>query len=223
MAIQAKNLHSTKVTAPLALLVAAMPLLTYGCAAEPSGASGAPGAVLVSDGYGSGAGFKGYWYTYKDDGGSSIKPECGARSAPCFMGAARICVSGEGSQVQMGMFSTYWGAGVGWNLNQATSPPNPVLAIGLKGKSTIAVTLDMKTTSPLRMKLKVAGDTTDYCANLSPGLNTIPLSGITSECWMSGGDPIAADAMVEALQFQIPTTDGSSTPFDFCITSLSIK
>jgi len=202
--------------------------LGAGCAAEPDAnkvGAGSGAGVTVSNGYGMGDGFKGYWYTYKDSGASRIKPECGeGGTAACFsMSANKICVSGTAGQVQMMMYSTYWGAGVGWNLNQEMVPPNPLQPASLKDKKTVTVKLDMKVEAPTRIKFKVAGETADYCASLRPGLNTIPLDTITKECWTPGGDPIAADASVEALQFQVLTNDGADTPFDFCVNNLSIK
>jgi hypothetical protein len=188
-----------------------------------AGGGASAGSFTVMNSYSMGDGFKGYWYTYKDAAGSTITPDCSGPAAPCFAGASSICVSGSAAQVVMMMYAKYWGAGVGWNLNQAVAAPNPAMGASLAGKTAVTVDLDMKTTAPLRLKLKIAGEPSDYCTTVAAGSNTVPFSMFTKECWSPGGVALPAGAMVEALQLQVPSNDKAATPFDFCVTNVSFK
>ena len=177
----------------------------------------------VAAGYGKADAYQGFWYTYKDAGGSTITPECGGKASPCFSAASQICVMGSAAQVMMMMYSTYWGAGVGWNLNQAAGGLAPAMGASLAGKTAVTIDLQMNTAAPLRLKFKVVGDLSDYCTNLAAGSNTVPFTMITKECWSPGGVPLPTDAPIEAMQLQIPSTDGAATPFDFCIKDIAFK
>jgi len=78
------------------------------------------------------------------------------------------------------------------------------------------------TTVPAGLRIKVAIGADDYCAPLTPGTNTIKASDLKKSCWLTGGIAYAGEP-VEAIVIQVTTNTTLTTPFDFCVTEMSVK
>lgn len=194
---------------------------------EAVGTALTPGDFAVdATGYGTDAtsGFQGPIYTYTDMNGSVIYPPDFGTISEAEIAEGKFCVNGTGAQVLDMMYSTYWGAGVGWNLNQAadSTVPEPTSVAAYGG---VTFTLHQAVTSETRIVVGVvdsAGTKTDYCKSLTPGENTVLWSELNSTCWDNMGDaPDLAMNGVENISFQVPTNTSGPAPFDFCIGGLS--
>ena len=183
----------------------------------------------VSDGYGWAGPLKGYWYTMTDNeqgGTSTITPAC---PDPCFESSGpSICVSGEGAEVpDEDSYGEYWGAGIGWSLNQAPEGgEGSELPADLSSYTTLTLDIECNTTSPLRAKLSF-GDDSNTCTVLACGRNVLAIGDyFFGECWAGGAQEALDTSLlvgVVALQIQVPTRIGEPTPFDFCVTEASFQ
>ena len=54
------------------------------------------------------------------------------------------------------------------------------------------------------------------------GTNTVKVSELKKECWTAGGAAYAGEP-VDAVASQVTTNTTSATPFDFCVTAMSIQ
>jgi len=154
-------------------------------------------------------GIQGAFYTYGDEDTSTITPAD-------FSAAADICVSGT-----IGASSAdTWGAGVGFNLNQAegseTKNPWNATAAGISG---ISFTIDTLPTGGLVRMISESGDA-DYCVEITTaGAQTVLFSETSADCWEAGG--AAPDATtLTAVKWQVAAVT-AEYPFDFCISAVS--
>jgi hypothetical protein len=177
-------------------------------------------------GYHSNGTLKGYFWTAADSkapgtGTSAILPAD-------FSTMSKICVNGTAAKVPSDTaYSTHWGALVGWNINQAdmgatagaeapvgTAPFTGTLTLGISGA---------KVPEGLRVKVAVGSPAVDYCFDLKAGTNTIMPSDLKKECWIKTGAMAYAGQPVAAIAVQVTTNTTSPTPFDFCVTEMSVK
>jgi hypothetical protein len=181
---------------------------------------------VANNGFATGDGVEGYWYTtgdFVDGGTSTISPAC---PDPCFAASGRsICVFGEGAEVQNGDYSLYWGAIVGWNLNQAEDP-DTTGTVNLTRYTMVTVGLSCNMDSPLRLLLDLDNGT-HYCTPIMCGTSVLDLPGsFLNECW-EGGEQTPLDRQllraVRGIQIQVTTTVSEPTPFDFCVTEVSFQ
>lgn len=203
------------------------PCGSYPRAIPVTGVTPMPGCMAVfSQGV-----YTGYFYSISDKldgGGSVICPEC--NELGCSPLSTSMCATGTAGKVIGTAYSTYWGVGLVWNLNQPVSAPtcralDAPGSVDLAGKI-ITASFDAP---PAAFRIQLdTGSPTDYlCADVS-GKSTIsiPAADFVDQCWTSGMRiPITAAqlASVKALRFMIPTNTSADVPFDFCITSLSIQ
>lgn len=154
-------------------------------------------------------GIQGAFYTY-GDGTSTITPES-------FSAAGEeICVTGNVAATA----TDIWGAGVGFNLNQAegsddTNPWNATAA-GITG---IKFTLSALPAGGL-LRLIYASGGADYCVEVTAaGEQTVLFSETTADCWEAGGDPPDVTTL-ESVKWQVAAVTDSYA-FDFCISAVS--
>lgn len=176
------------------------------------------GGITTVGGYHSSGTLKGYFWTSADSkapgtGTSTVMPET-------FESTPKICASGVAAKVPSDTaYSTHWGTLVGWNVNQGEMPPNDPSTAAITGTITVGVS---GSKVPSGLRIKVAVGSTDYCAPLVSGSNTIKASDLKKECWLTAGAAYAGEP-VAAIAVQVTTNTMSTTPFDFCITEMSIK
>ena len=199
-------------------------------ATPPAGAAPIEAAAGWVAGDRNTAGVQGAFYTFSDadaGGGSTISPAT-------FMAVASgpLCAEGTAAQVPAATecpgandcFGTYWGAGIGLNLNQATTTPNPPMPYdavvqGVQGFSfTVGGT---NVPAAMRFKVKVDGDASDYCVPITPGVNNVRFDNLHENCWLGSTGPTPDPTGLTAIQWQVTTNDISATPYHFCVENLS--
>jgi hypothetical protein len=156
-----------------------------------------------------GIGMGGYAYAYND----TMSTSCVDSNALC----------GSGSTVVMDSAGKYWGAGIGFNLNQAmatssTSPPiNTFAATG----SGITYTLSaFASTGGMRIIVDQGG--TDYCAPITSASGTVKWSSFNTKCWDNSGTVLSGAPTATHINFQV--NSGMSTgSFNFCVTAVSFS
>jgi hypothetical protein len=162
----------------------------------------------------------GYQFAYSDrnDGGGSSAQ---ITSPSCVTGTAvgADCTTASSPDT---CYSTHWGAGIGFNLNQATGEGTTPMNFTSAGSGGVTYAVD-RLLSNVRM---VVGDsTTDYCANLTASSGTIPWSGFSSSCWNTTGSYLSGPpSKLVSVRFQVvaDTSYAGFSSFDFCVTRLSL-
>ncbi len=150
---------------------------------------------------------------------------------------AQACITGTASKVDttctpsdptMDCYGEYWGAAIGFNLNQPVDPatneggdPMP-----FDGSSITAFSFELTgPTVPTSMRFSVETSTGDHCtlpsAMIKAGVNTIELSSLVTECWTNGDQkPIADKNSMLKIAWGVVTNSSSATPFDFCVSNV---
>ncbi len=183
----------------------------------------AAGAVSLNGSYlASGvAGMGGYAYAYDD-----MQNDAGGTSTACLDQTA-LCTSG-----MTGLTNTsgsHYGAGIGFNLNQAMStgcasmPINPFTPPA--GSIGISYSLSNLPTGGARLAIGNyvnATTGTDYCTTLTAASGVIPWAQFNSQCWVNTPGDFLTGAPTNPIhiEFQLPSAAATGT-FDFCVTSVS--
>jgi hypothetical protein len=178
-------------------------------------------------------GIQGASFTFDDGVGSTISPTCSADgTAPCFStvnGTGPLCTSGIGAAVPTTLdYGTYFGSVLGLNLNQvveigAVAMPYPASSHGVTGFSLMLTNNESGTVVRLTA-VRPSDPDNIYCVNLSSGKNYVHYSNFTLSCWLGAGQPAMSAAQFDAvtsLQWQVPTVLTYTTPFDFCVDSIT--
>lgn len=229
-----------------------------GGAPAAGGTGGAPatgaGNLIKADANGfvlatsNGLGIQGAFYASADTGGSTITPAAFTGAVDATTGA--ICVEGSGAIVAPDpatpggfLYSTTWGAIVGFNLSQPNDPAtgapstiaqayNPVRpGVGTVSGFTFNLTGTLPPAGALRFKTtfpSAPGGTTasteEYCYPIpatTPGTPvTVGFTQQTAECWEPAGAPFTSRELL-SVQWQIVTNTATAVPFDFCIENLT--
>jgi hypothetical protein len=182
-------------------------------------------------------GIQGAVYTFDDGAGSVISPDC-TTGAACFGGTTtpttKFCVNGSDVAVALNPtmtdydYAAYWGAAVGFDLNVPTSgtrQPYVASAHHVLGFS-MTLTNTVYPTDKVQFSYLVYNGSSNvaYCvAQLNPGPNTVYFTNTVSNCYTTGGVGLTttnADNLV-ALQWQVPGSPLSATPFNYCIDNLT--
>lgn len=165
-------------------------------------------------------GFQGFAYTYADMGGSVIYPPNFTTISETEISEGKLCVNGTGAQVLDMMYSTYWGAGLGWNLNQAVDgDPAPISVADFDG-----VTFTMVAPVTVTTRFLVNVGTQGYCTEITAGESTIEWTELNSTCWDGLGDFFdPATMLVDSVAWQVVTNPGAPAPFDFCVGGLEFN
>jgi hypothetical protein len=190
------------------------------------------GGLTLTDSYYSQGDYHGYCYTVTDGKGSRINPPCATdgNSGPCFTNA--LCVAGFGDAA--GSDYSHWGASIGCNLGQPTGTNTANTPVDVSGKTTVNVSMSTTSTtvpsSGLRIQINVPGLVNDggttytgyFCGDF-PSSGSIPLTSLRQQCWQAGGQAFDPATMKpDAITVQVSTVQGGTTPFDFCVATLSI-
>jgi len=151
--------------------------------------------------------------------------------------AAEKCVSKMFDPPAMDCYGQFWGAALGFNLNQAIDmtlvPPaggTPMAfdASLIKGFYFEISDHDDHTgtvPAPSALRFKVDDGTKEYCnptaIKVKSGVNTVLFSDLTTECWAPTATSSKITADVEKkfikIAWQVVTNSTSAVPFDFCV------
>jgi hypothetical protein len=165
------------------------------------------GAIPLTDSYlaGSVIGMGGYAFSYAD----GVSTAC--------IDTTAMCTTGQTGVQSM----TVYGAGIGFNLNQAmattsTSPPiNPFTATG------VGISYSISSLPSQGARLAIGDGTTDYCAALPGKSGTIPWATFNTKCWDNTGTALSGPPTNPVhIEFQVPAT-AAATPFSFCVDSVA--
>jgi hypothetical protein len=178
-------------------------------------------------------GIQGPAYTFDDGAGTTISPTCTADgTAPCFStvsGTGPLCVSGVGAAVPTNTqadYSTYWGAAVAINVNQAPTTGATTAAYVASAHGVLGFAFDLANTdgNEIRIRFRLHSDpTSNYCATLNIGRNLILYSTVRNNCYTTGGALMTAAQFddIEAIEWDIPTHFQQTTPFSFCLNNIA--
>ena len=91
--------------------------------------------------------------------------------------------------------------------------------------SSITVSYSNKGGSSLELQL---WDGSNYwCAELPPSAGpntvTIPFSSLNTACWDMSGASFVSGTPVDMVQFLVPCSATTETPFDFCFLGLTVQ
>jgi hypothetical protein len=178
----------------------------------------AGGPVCCPQGYCTLGAAHGYAFAYSDqnDGGLSTA-SLSSDGTLCATGSAYGTVCGADQTC----YSTYWGSGLGVNVNQAKGMGSAVGNYAAAGSAGVTYAL---TALPPNVRLVVGDSKTDYCAVLTAPSGTIPWTSFNSACWSPGtGTSLGGPpGKFTSVRFQVAADDtsGGSIDFDFCLTQL---
>ena len=163
----------------------------------------------------------GYAFAYSDgsSGGTGT-------STAALASSGALCVCGTAAKVpDTTSYSTFYGGGLGINLNQ------PVVD-GVGGTAAVATLSSTGVTYKLnqvpvngRIVIGDSTDTGDYCYNIpaSKASDTVPWTSFVNQCWAASGTALtAAPTGATSIRFQVYTDTSSTHPIDFCLESLSL-
>jgi len=152
--------------------------------------------------------------------------------------ASDACVNKMFTAPATDCYGQFWGAALGFNLNQAIDmtlvPPAGGMPMAFDASLIKAFYFELSdhddhsgmVPAPASLRFKVNdSDNKEYCntsaIKLRSGGNTVLLSDLTTECWgpTDLSTKITADVEKKFIKiaWQVVTNDGSTVPFDFCV------
>jgi hypothetical protein len=187
----------------------------------------ASGAIVLSSSYltaaAGGIGMGGYAYAYNDS-----QNDAGGTSASC-LAASAMCTSGM-TDISNST-GTHYGAGIGFNLNQAQStgcssmPINPYTV----PSGSVGLSYTISNLPPGGARIAIGNFTSgtagagnqDYCATLTAASGTIPWAQFNSQCWVNtAGDFLTGPPTAPIhVEFQLPS-GAAAASFNFCVESV---
>jgi hypothetical protein len=141
--------------------------------------------------------------------------------------ATRACLKGTAVQVQNSMFAAQWGAGLALDL---ASPGGVPGAPATKGTFDLAsakirgFSVDITGTAPARIRINLTMPgvaDSSYVDAVVPGTTTFAIADAKQGTWVEAKNPLDPTRL-EALQFQVFTTAGGATPYDFCVSAIRV-
>lgn len=162
---------------------------------------------------------QGAFFTYQDP-----STRTSITAAPGGSGQG-YCVSGEAAEVLDMNFGSTWGAVAALNLNQEegseTAGSYDAAAHGVIG---FGFDIVGDTAGALRFVIKQFSVHDGFCVNTVPdcamGCSVeYRIDELTQNCWTPGG-AVPNAASLSALEWQITTKAGMTTPFDYCIENI---
>jgi hypothetical protein len=143
--------------------------------------------------------------------------------------SARVCLKGVATQVLTGVdglpsYIPQWGAGLGLPLNDSL-PFDASRAFA--GGPIVGFSFDLEgptSATAIRVGVHAQNAGNDlYFADLPVPTSgvTVMLSALHQGSWVAVPVPLDPSALTQ-LDFQVFTTTGAPTPFDFCVTNLSV-
>lgn len=179
------------------------------------GATVASGALALTSDYQTVLGDGGNAYAYQDTGGSTA---CIDPTAACLKGSTDVAGTTSAT------FGTNWGAGIGFNLNQAQGSTTAGAYTVPSNATGITYSLSNLPSQGIRVTIgnTTSSGGTDYCAILKATSGMVPWSSFNTQCWPGGsGTSLSAPPTGPThVQFQVES-DTAVTPFDFCVTGVS--
>ena len=257
-----KNL-SISLLSTFAIIALATGATGTGCSSGGGGNSGAGDPLVpTADGFFDGlnaAGILGAWYSYGDwyggpdpaapmaGGGDCGKAnytadQCSAITAPApgqpFMNTGgKMCTTGTAAKVLDMMYSAMWGAGIGFDTNNAGNDGGTgknAWDAGAHNVTGLSFHIDMPPTGgQMRVEFPTNAltGTTDINAaywggetmNLSPftktGDYTIKWADVGGPMYLTPHMPFDKTKII-SVQFHVVTNTSSSIPFDYCVSNL---
>jgi len=138
-----------------------------------------------------------------------------------------VCIKGTAVKVENSMFAAQWGAGLALDLNSAGGDPGAPATKGTFDLSAAGVrgfSVDISGTAPARIRINLTMPglaDSNFVDALVPGTTTFDVSALKQGSWVTNKTPLDP-TKVEALQFQVFTTAGAPTPFDFCVNAIRV-
>ena len=149
----------------------------------------------------------GYAYAYDDMMGSTA-----------CIDATSLC--GTGTTAVTNASGSIWGAGIGFNLNQAMATGSASPPVQTYAATGAGIAYSLTILPPQGMRVVIDENGTDYCAPIASASGTIPWASFNTKCWDDTGSSLSGPpGAATHILFQI-TADASSTPFDVCVTSV---
>jgi hypothetical protein len=184
-----------------------------------TGTSGEPSVagITVSNGYGRGYGFQGYWETFVYEE-AVISPTC---PSPCFADSGgAVCVQGTvgPSTMAQGMLT--------WNLDESVDRASGLGTVDLSNTRTLTIGVQQGAGHGSSLWAGVYSDTANgtACARISAGTSVLRLRDLVTNCALGiGGDRLTDLRRVMWVSVIASSEDGTVTPFDFCITHVSFE
>lgn len=141
--------------------------------------------------------------------------------------ATRACIKGTAVQVANMMFAAQWGAGLALDLASVAGEagaPAPKAPFDLRAAKIRGFSVDITGTAPgrIRVNLTMPGLTdSSFVDAMVPGTTTFSLAEAKQGSWVKTKTPLDP-TRVEALQFQVFTSAGAPTPYDFCVSAIRV-
>ena len=141
--------------------------------------------------------------------------------------ASHVCLKGTAVKVENQMFSAQWGAGLALDLNSKGGEPGAPAAKGtfdLQQAGVRGFSIDITGSAPARIRINLTmpgvADSNFVDANI-PGTTTFDVADAKQGTWVKDKRPLDA-TRVEAIQFQVFTSAGAATPYDFCVSAIRV-
>jgi hypothetical protein len=181
---------------------------------------------------------QGAFFSYSDTvSGMGLVSDVMTTSSACMKGiAAKVIMPCTIVPPATDCYGTYWGAAIGFNLNQPNDPvtmmggtPVPFDASAITGFAfDIGPGTDGVMTVPLpsQFRFNIEDATTQYCTasakGVAPGPNIKHFTDVESMCYAMTPGPMATTIQkgVVKISWQVVTNTGSTVPFDFCISNV---
>ncbi len=181
-------------------------------------------------------GLQGPAFTYADSGGSNITPNC--KTDSCFTGkTTQLCVTGQvakavdstGASCELTSslcdWTTYWGAAMAINPNQAQDATTPS-AWDASKYTGISFAMTVNTLPPnLRVYLNLI-DGSQFCYQFTATKSySLTWSQFKTNCYTTGGtSPTTANlTQVQSIAWQAGTNASQVGFFDFCVDQVKIQ
>lgn len=178
---------------------------------------------------------EGPFYAYSDcdppSGLPCTAPDAGITGADGKPGwsvdATRACLKGTAVQVQDMMFPIQWGAGLALDLASPGGEPGAPATKGtfnLTNAKIRGFSVDIAGTAPARIRINLTMKgvpDSSFVDAAVPGTTTFSLTDAKQGTWVTTKTPLDP-TQVEAIQFQVFTKAGATTPYDFCVTAIRV-
>lgn len=141
--------------------------------------------------------------------------------------SSHVCIKGTAVKVTDNMFSAQWGAGLALDLNSKGGEPGTPAVKGtfdLKNAGIRGFSLDISGSAPARVRINLTMPgvpDSSFVEAKVPGTTSFELAEAKQGSWVVDKHPLDL-TQVEALQFQVYTSAGTPTPFDFCVDAIRI-
>ncbi len=187
------------------------------------GAGGSTSPAVVCPGELCAFGDSGYAYAYSDSENSA--PLVPGTSTATLAGDGSLCISGNVMALPPtpteADYDSYWGCGIGINLDQPPGSGAP----GDYQLTGTGVTVSVENLPPCttaRVILDQNGGSPTYCAPLTPGVE-IPWASFNTACWLPAqGTALSGPPDSQSIEIQFVTSLQECSFTNFCITAVTL-